>query len=61
MMRGERDATIALALGTQLGRARWCACWMTVSDDPMDLFGLSAFVAPCVSRLTEGAQSERAL
>jgi len=34
---------------------------MTVSGDPLDPFGLSAFVARCVSRLTEGAQSERVL
>lgn len=31
---------------------------MTVSGDPVDRFGLSAVVARCVSRLTEGAQSD---
>jgi len=31
---------------------------MTVSDDPMDRFGLSSRVALCVSPLTEGAESE---
>jgi hypothetical protein len=31
---------------------------MTVSSDPMDLFGLSACIAPFVSPLTEGAQTE---
>jgi len=33
---------------------------MTVCGDPVDRFGLWAFVARCVSRLTEGAQSELA-
>jgi len=33
---------------------------MTVSGDTVDRFGLSARVARCVSRLTEGAQNELA-
>jgi len=36
------------------------ACWMTVSGDSVDRFGLWAFVTRCVSRLTEAAQSELA-
>jgi len=47
----------AAFLGNALGPAPLRACRMTVSGDPMDRFGLSAFVARCVSRLTEGAQT----
>jgi hypothetical protein len=41
-----------------IARLEMRVCRMTVSGDPMARFGLSAYVAPCVSRLTEGAQSE---
>ena len=30
---------------------------MTVSGDPLDLFGLSSSIAPCVSQLTECPQT----
>jgi hypothetical protein len=45
-------------LGNEVGPAPLHVCRMTVSSDPVDRFGLSACIAPCVSPLTEGAQRE---
>jgi hypothetical protein len=47
-------------LANEVGPAPLRMRRMTVSGDPVDRFGLRAFVTRCVSRLTEGAQSELA-